>query len=195
MEHGFLAPMTDRIAANVRVIRGAPEAIALAALVAAGISYFGSLQLHRERVATLNETIASHERLLSDYRTKLKGATPDEVASQIEKLTRFLADAQKSLSLTTSQPVSVENRSRDPRRLYEDNNPIAMTQDPKIDLERKKITFPLVSAAVILGINKVYEFQGWKLACGGTQLYNAATDGVGHEYSYSPLTCKILGNR
>src|ERR1700739_2577336 len=100
MEHGFLAPMTDRIAANVRVIRGAPEAIALAALVAAGISYFGSLQLHRERVATLNETIASHERLFSDYRTKLKGATPDEVASQIEKLTRLLADAQKSLSLT-----------------------------------------------------------------------------------------------
>jgi hypothetical protein len=195
MEHGFLAPMTDRIAANVRVIRGAPEAIALAALVAAGISYFGSLQLHRERVATLNETIASHERLLSDYRTKLKGATPDEVASQIEKLTRLLADAQKSLSLTTSQPVSVENRSRDPRRLYEDNKPIALVSDPKVDLDKKKITFPTVNAEALLGVNKTYEFQGWKLACRGTQLYSTINDSSGGQYSYSPLTCKITGIR
>jgi hypothetical protein len=193
MEAGPFARILDRTVASARVIRGAPEAIALTALVAAGISYFGFLQFHRERVAVLNETIAFQERLLTDYRTKLKGATPDEAASQIEMLTRQLTEARKSLSETKAKPVSEQTQSRDLRRLYEDNNPIALTQDPKIDLERKKITFPLVSAAVILGINKVYEFQGWKLACGGTQLYNAASNGVGHGYSYSLLTCKILG--
>jgi len=78
--------------------------------------------------------------------------------------------------------------------LYEDNNPIALTQDPKIDLDRKKIIFSVVSAAVNLGINKVYEFQNWKVMCSGAQLYNTVSDGVGHGYSYSPLTCKILGN-
>ena len=179
MEHGFLAPMTDRIAANARVIRRAPEAIAVTALVAAGISYFGFQQFHRESVAALNQTIASQGRLLADYRTKLKGASADEAATQIEKLTDQLADAQKSLSVTKSKPLSVENRSRDSRRLYEDNKPIALVSDPKLDLDKKKITFPAVNADALLGANKTYEFQDWKLTCGGTQLYSMIREDSG----------------
>jgi len=194
MEHGLIARIVDRAVANARVIRGAPEAIALVGIIILGVSYFTLQHFHRERVA-LDDRIASQERLLADYRTKLKGATPDEVAAQIEKLASLLAETQKSLSVAKTEPAFVENRSRDPQRLYEDNNPIALTQDPKIDLDRKKITFPIVTAAVVLGINKVYEFQNWKLACGGTQLYSTVSDGGGHEFSYSPLTCKIVGNR
>jgi hypothetical protein len=110
IEDGLSGRIINRALANARVIRGAPEAIALTALVAVVISYFGFLQFHRERVAVLNETIASQDRLLADYRSKLKGASPDEAATQIEKLTRLLADAQKSLSVAKSKPVSVENR-------------------------------------------------------------------------------------
>jgi hypothetical protein len=55
---------------------------------------------------------------------------------------------------TKGRPVSDENRSRDPRRLYEDNKPIALVHDPKIDLDKKKMTFPEVNAEVILGANK-----------------------------------------
>src|SRR5215472_5818399 len=116
MEHGLLARITDRVAANARVIRRAPEAIALTALVAAGMSYFGFQQFHRERVAVLNETIVAQERLLADYRTKLKGATPEDAVAQIEKLTSLLADARKSLITAKSKPVTVENRPRDPQR-------------------------------------------------------------------------------
>jgi hypothetical protein len=195
MERGFLARIIDRVAANARVIRRAPEAVALMGIMVVGVSYIGFQHYHRERVAALNERIASQEGLLAEYRTKLKGATPDEVATQIGNLTSLLDDARKSLREAKSKPASVENRSRDPRRLYEDNDPIALTQDPKIDTDRKKIIFPVVSASVILEINKVYEFQNWKVTCGGTQLYSTVADGVGHEYSYSPLTCKILGNR
>jgi hypothetical protein len=195
MDPGLLGRIIDRVVANARVIRRAPEAVALLGIIMLGVSYSAFQHLHRERVAALNERISSQERLLTDYRTKLTGATPEEAAAQIEKLTGLLAETQKSLSEAKGKPVSVENRSRDPRRLYEDNNPIALTQDPKIDLDRKKIIFPVVSAAVILGINKVYEFQNWKVTCGSTQLYNAVSDGAEDEYSYSPLTCKILGNR
>ena len=60
-----------------------------------------------------------------------------EAATQIEKLTGLLAETQKSLSEAKRKPVSVEQRSRDPRRLYEDNSPSALTQDPKIDLDKK----------------------------------------------------------
>jgi hypothetical protein len=79
--------------------------------------------------------------------------------------------------------------------LYEDNQPIALVRDPKIDLEKKKIAFPTVNAEALLSANKTYEFQDWKLTCGGTQLYSMITDGSGNEYSYSPLTCKIVASR
>jgi hypothetical protein len=194
MDPGLLAGIIDRVVANARVIRGAPEAIALVGIITLGVSYFALQHFHPERVAALNDRIASQERLLTDYRTKLRGATPDEAATLIEKLTGLLAEARKSLSETT-KPVSEQARSRDPRRLYEDNNPIALTQDPKIDLEKKKITFPVVNAGVILASNKVYQFQDWKLTCGGTQLYNMIDDGGAREFSYSSLTCRIVGTR
>jgi hypothetical protein len=130
-ERGLLVRITDRAIANARVIRGAPEAIALTAIVAVGMSYFAFQQFHRERVAALNDRIASHERLITEYRTKLKGATPDEAATQIEKLTSLLADAQRSLSVAKSKPLSVENGSRDPGQLYEGNKPIALVHDPR----------------------------------------------------------------
>jgi len=195
MERGLFAAIRNRVLANARVVIGAPEAVALVGVVSIGVSYFAFDNLHRERVAALNETIASQERLLTNYRTKLKGATPDEAATRIEKLTRSLADAQKSLSVTKNKPVSVENRSRDPERLYEGDKPIALVNDPKVDLDKKKITFPAVNAEALLGVNETYEFRDWKLACGGTQLYSMISEGLGNEYSYSPLTCKIVGSR
>ena len=76
MERGLLVWIIDRAVANARVIRRAPEAIALMAIVAVGMSYLGFHQFHRERVAALDETIASQQRLLTEYRSKLKGATP-----------------------------------------------------------------------------------------------------------------------
>ena len=194
MEQSLLVRITDRIVANARVIRRAPETIALTALITLGVSYFGFEHFHREWVAALNDRITSQERLLADYRTKLRGATPDEAATQIEKLTSLLVKTEKSLGEAKSKPVSVENRSRDPRRLYEDDNPIAEVQDPKLDLDNKRIVFPVVSSVAILVTNKLYEFRNWKLACGSTRFYNMAANGSGYDYSYSPLTCRIVGN-
>jgi hypothetical protein len=193
MEHGFFPRIIDRAVADARVIRGAPEAVALVGIITLGVSYFAFQHFHGESIAALNDRILSQERLLIDYRAKLKGA--EAAAAQIEKLTSSLAAAQESLRQAKTTPVSIEKQSRDPRRLYEGNSPIALTQDPKVDLEKKKITFPIVNAAVILATNKVYEFHDWKLACGGTQMYNMVNDGAAREFSYSPLTCRIVGNR
>jgi hypothetical protein len=195
MEHGFLVRIIDRVVANARVIRGAPEAVALMGIITLGVSYFGFQHFHREGVAALNDRIASQDRLLADDRTKPRGAIADEAAAQIEKLTSLLAETQKNLSEAKSKPASVENQSRDPQRLYEDNNPIAEVQDPKLDLDARKIIFPTVASATILGTNKLYEFRNWKLACGSTRLYSMVRNGAGYDYSYSPLTCKIVGNR
>jgi uncharacterized coiled-coil protein SlyX len=195
MEHGFVARILDRVVANARVIRGAPEAVALVGIITLGISYFAFQHFQRERLAVLNERIASQEGLLTGYRAKLNGATPEEAAAQIEQLTNRLAETQKNLDETKSRLTSVENRPRDPLRLYKGNRAIAQVQDPKVDLGKKIITFPAATSAVFLEMNSSYEFQNWKLACGGTRLYNTANYGVAQEFSYSPLTCKILGNR
>jgi hypothetical protein len=145
MDHGFLAPIIDRVVANARVIRGAPEAVALVGIITLGVSYVAVQHFYRERVAALNDRISSQERLLIDYRAKPKGA--EAAAAQIEKLTSSLVAAQESLRQAKSTPVSIEKQSRDPRRLYEGNSPIALTQDPKVDLEKKKITFPVVNVS------------------------------------------------
>jgi hypothetical protein len=82
MEHGFLVRIIDRVVANARVIRGAPETVALTGVITLGVSYFGFQHFHQERLAVLNDRIASQERVLAEYRTKLKGA--EEAATQID---------------------------------------------------------------------------------------------------------------
>jgi hypothetical protein len=195
MEHGFVGRILDRAVANLAGVKAAPEAFLLLAIIISGVSYFAFRQFERESVSALENKMALQEVRITEYRNRLNGATPEEAATQIEKLTKLLADAQASLSEVKAQEASVDGRPRDPRSLYEDANPIALVLDPKVDLDNKKITFPVVTSSVILGINKSYEFQNWKLACGSTRLYNAARSGTAREFSYAPLTCKIIGSR
>ena len=195
MEHAFAARLRDRVQANARAVRAAPEAFLLLAIITIGVSYFAFLQVQGERLAVLENRMASQETLLADYRTRAREAIPEAATAQIEKLTNLLADAQKDLDAAKTKGASLDGRPRDPRGLYEDDNPIALVRDPTVDLDNKKIIFPLVTSSAILGINKSYEFQEWKLVCGGTRLYNAARSGAAREFSYAPLTCKIVGSR
>jgi hypothetical protein len=195
MEHGLVARIADRMMANARMVKEAPEVFVLLGIMTLGLSYLVLQEFHRERLAVLNDRIASQEALLGEYRTKLKGATPDEAASQIDQLTKLLGDTQKALNDVKNRVTSLENLPRDPRRLYQDNNTMALVQDPKVDLDKKTVMFPAVTSQVLLGNDKIYEFQNWKLACGGTRLYNTVSTGTTHEFSYSPLTCKIVGSR
>jgi len=71
------------------------------------MSYLSFQQFYRERLAALDDRIVSQERLLTDYQTKLRGATPEEAATQIEKLTSLLADTQKSLNEIKIKAASV----------------------------------------------------------------------------------------
>ena len=187
--------MLNRVRANFAGIKAAPEALLLLMIIAIGVSYLAFQRVEGEHLAVLENKIAAREALITEYRRKLNGATPEQAANDIEKLTKTLADAQRNLNEAKTKAASLDVRPRDPRSLYEEDNPIASVRDPKIDLDNKKITFPAVTSSVILGINKSYQFQNWKLACGSTQVYNAVRNGAAREFSYAPLTCKIVGNR
>jgi hypothetical protein len=195
MGRGFVAWVRKRILANFAAIKTAPEAFLLLMIITVGVSYLAFQRVEGERLAVLENKIAAREALIAEYRTKLNAATPQQAANEIEKLTKTLADAQRNLNEAKTKAASFDIRPRDPRSLYEEDNPIALVLDPKIDLDNKKITFPVVTSSVILGINKSYQFQNWKLACGSTQVYNAVRNGAAREFSYAPLTCKIVGNR
>ena len=107
MQSGFLSRSVDRLVANARAIRGAPEAILLVVIVGIGISGFGFLH-YRERLSDLNGRLASQDTLLTEYRTKLT-----EAETQVMKLTSALAGAEKRLKAAKDKPVLVENPSRD----------------------------------------------------------------------------------
>src|SRR5260370_18338328 len=159
MEYGLVARIADRMMANVRVAKGAPEVFALLGIITLGLSYLVLQEFHRERLAVLNDRIASQEALLGEYRTKLKGATPEQAASQIEQLTKLLNDTQKTLNDVKNRITSLENLPRDPRRLYQDNSTMALVQDPKVDLDKKTMMFPASTSHFLLGNAKIYEFQ------------------------------------
>jgi uncharacterized membrane-anchored protein YhcB (DUF1043 family) len=195
MRRGFLAWIIDRAQANSRGVKTAPEAFVVLAIIAFGIPYFALRQSYGERLAVLQSELTAQRTALADYRTKLKGASPEQAAAQIEKLAASAADMQKHLNEQKNQVVSPDHRPRDPQRLYADDNPIALVQDAKVDLPRKKVTFPVVTSGIFLAMDTTYEFQNWKLACGGTQSYSEFDDGGGHAFSYSHLSCKIVGGR
>jgi hypothetical protein len=190
MGRGFVAWVRNRILANFAAIKAAPEAFLLLMIITIGVSYLAFQRAEGEHLAVLENKIAEREALITEYRSKLNGAT-----NEIEKLTKTLAETQSNLNEAKTKAASVNAKPRDPQSLYEEDNAIAIVRDPKIDLDNKKITFPVVTSSVILGINKSYQFQNWKLACGSTQVYNAVFKGAAREFSYAPLTCKIVGNR
>src|SRR5438132_3306749 len=195
MGRRFVAWVRNRILANFAAIKAAPEALLLAMIITIGVSYLAFQRAEGEHIAVLENKIAEREALITEYRSKLNGATPEQAANEIEKLKKTLAEAQRSLDEAKTKAASFDVRPRDPRSLYDEDNPIASVRDPKIDLDNKKITFPIVTSSVILGINRSYQFQNWKLACGSTQVYNTSRNGAAPEFSYAPLTCKILGHR
>jgi hypothetical protein len=197
IKYGMVAWFFDRVRKNASVIAGAPEAFGLMAIIVFGTSYFVLEQFHRERLAVVNDRVASQEALLTEYRMKLKGATPEEAANEIAQLKITLRDTQTRLDNgVKTKPVALENSARDSLRLYQDNTAVASVQDPKFDFDNKTVTFAEVTSRALLGINKSYEFRDWKLICGGTKVYgDVRRNGAVHEFSYSPLTCKIAGNR
>jgi hypothetical protein len=79
--------------------------------------------------------------------------------------------------------------------LYDDNIPVAVVGNPTVDLGEKTVTFPEVTAGVLLATDRPYKYQNWRLSCGGTQSYSVLGDGAEREFSYSHLICRIVGGR
>jgi hypothetical protein len=180
---GFLARVVDRARVNADGVSAAPEAFVVLAIVAFGIPCFALRQSYRERLAVLESKLATQQALLADYRAKLRGAFAQQAAAQIEELTAMAAGTRGK---------DRDHRTRDPQRLYADDVPVAWVAAPTVNSDEKTLTFPEVTAVMLLATDRPYEYKNWKLSCGGTQSYSALGT---REFSYSHLICKIVGDR
>lgn len=111
MEHGVVAWFLDRCRENARVVKDAPEAFVIMAIVVAAIVYFVIDKLHSERFADLGERIAFLDDRLKDYQNQLHGATPEDAAKKIDTLTRKLDEAELKIAnlQKKTEPRSLSN--------------------------------------------------------------------------------------
>ena len=70
MEHGLIAWFLDRCQENARVIKQAPEAFVIMAIMIAVLVYIAVNKLHSERFADLNDRIAFLDDRLKDYESR-----------------------------------------------------------------------------------------------------------------------------
>jgi hypothetical protein len=185
MLDGLLARVVDRARANADGVGAAPEAFVVLAIVAFGIPCLALRQSYGERLAVLESQLATQQALLADYRTKLRAASAAPAAAPIEEPTAGTQAGGKDR----------DRRTRDPQRLYRDDMPVALVAEPTVNGEEKTLTFPEVTAGMLLATDRPYQYKNWKLSCGGAQFYSARGHGAGREFSYSHLICKIVGER
>ena len=185
MPNGLLARVVDRARANADGVGAAPEAFVVLAIVAFGIPCLALRQSYGERLAVLESQLATQRALLADYRTKLRAASAAPAAAQIEEPTPGTQAGGKDR----------DPQTRDPQRLYRDDNPVALVAEPTVNAEEKTLTFPEVTARILLATDRPYQYKNFKLSCGGAQFYSARGHGAAREFSYSHLICKIVGER
>src|SRR4051812_37167246 len=130
----LLQHIRNFLANEGRVIREAPGFFTIACVIAVLISWFVVSQLYSLRlgnkdslIETRDATIKYDEALLANYREKLKGASPEEAAGQIQKLNqeisslkREMADLSKKQRSREMADVDQKQRSQSGRRLSEE---------------------------------------------------------------------------
>jgi hypothetical protein len=130
----LLQHMRHFLANEGRVIREAPGSFTIACVSALLISWFVVSQLYSLRsknkdslIETRDATIKYDEALLANYREKLKGASPEEAAGQIQKLNqeisslkREMADVSKKQRSQELADVDKNKRSQSGRRLSDE---------------------------------------------------------------------------
>jgi hypothetical protein len=88
----------------MRVIKDAPEAFVIMAIVVSAIVYFAAEQFHGERFATLHDHIQYLENKVKDYaegKEKLSGATSDQAVKDLDALKGKITELQAQLNILT----------------------------------------------------------------------------------------------
>jgi hypothetical protein len=81
-----IAWLLDRCRENFRVVKEAPEAFLIMAVMIAALTYFIVGELHSERFAAMDQTEKYLARQLDDYRRAFPGKSPDEAGRELAEL-------------------------------------------------------------------------------------------------------------
>jgi hypothetical protein len=91
----MLDTLLDQFLTEWRVIREAPRSFVVSVMFASVLIFFAVDWHYGGEIGTRDATIKLQDERLSDYRTKLNGASPSEAASQIAALKTQLDSVQK----------------------------------------------------------------------------------------------------
>ncbi|WP_293680067.1 hypothetical protein [uncultured Phenylobacterium sp.] len=98
--------LIEQLQSEWPVIQQAPLTFVLLAVAAAALAWATSSWLHRNQIGDLKERIGLKDDVITDYKRKLDGASPDEAKDRIAALERLVAPL-KPRDLTDGQALTI----------------------------------------------------------------------------------------
>jgi hypothetical protein len=176
-----MADWFARLVAEWSVIAAAPVAFASAVLVVIAVSWAIVNWSYSSVLSNKNAQIELLQSRVADYQDKLKGASPDQAASEI---TRLKVEIE-----------SLKNPPRDDNSVYQKGRRIGIVSGVRVDLQNKVVTFDAVTVGGALDQATNIEFRDLILSFISSDAIMQARQGAAANITYHNARFSVVGNR
>jgi len=163
------------------VIAAAPISFTTAVIVVTVIAWAIVNWSYSSVLSSKNAQIELLQGRLSDYQDKLKGASPDQAANELNRL-RAEIDA-------------IKNPPRDDNSVYQKGKRIGAVAGVRIDAPNKLVSFDQMTIGGELDQATNVEFRNLVLAYTGSDGYGQARQGLAVTSTYHNARFSIVGKR
>jgi hypothetical protein len=139
-------------------------------------------------LASKNAQIELLETRVSDYQDKLKGASPEQAAGELQRLRSELDDTRRQLN-------TIQNPPRDDNSVYQRGKRIGVVGGIHIDIPTSTVGFDQMTIAGKLDEATNVEFRNLILAFKGSDGIGSASQGLAVTTTYVRARFAIVGNR
>jgi hypothetical protein len=157
-----------------RMIAQAPVSFSVAVLVAGAIIWWAMSWGYGRETSLLSQRVA-------DYQDKLKGASPDQAANEIARL--------------SAEIDSLKSPPRDDNSVYQKGKRIGAVAGVKIDAQNKVVTFGTVTIGGELDEATNVEFRDLILSFIKSDAVGQVRTGLAATTTYQNAKFSIVGNR
>jgi hypothetical protein len=170
-----------KLADQLAVIKSAPYPFILAVAIVIGAVWFIVNWFYSAVLSSKNANIELLQGRLADYQDKLKGASPDQAASE---LTRLRAEIE-----------AIKNPPRDDNSVYQKGKRIGVVAGVRIDTQNKMVSFAQMTIGGELDQATNIEFRNLILALAGVNTVSQGRQGLAVTTTFGNARFSIVGNR
>jgi hypothetical protein len=179
----------SKFAEQWAVVKSAPYPFILALLVAIGAIWFVLNNfIYGTVLANKNAEIDLLNGRVAAYQDKLKGATPEQAAGEIQSLRDQLTETKKQLTAIINPP-------RDPNSLYQRGQRVGVVAGAQIDSSNKLVIFQQMTVSGELDQATNVEFRNLILSYQRSDTITQARMGLSGSSTYYNARFSIVGNR